>query len=110
MLRWPDRATVDRAVRAWAQAAAQARPDLLAAAYYGSYARGDWGVGSDVDLLAVESDDTPRVQRAARWDTTSLPVYTRAEWEAADRTSRFFETLRREASWVYLREGFRPYG
>lgn len=85
-------------------------------AYYGSYARGDWGVGSDVDLLVVESDDTPRVQRAARWDTTSLPVpadlqvYTRAEWEAADRTSRFFETLRREASWVYLREGFRPYG
>jgi hypothetical protein len=40
VLKWPDRASVDRAVRAWAIDAAGQHPELLRAGYFGSYARG----------------------------------------------------------------------
>ncbi|MDO8665500.1 MAG: nucleotidyltransferase domain-containing protein [Gemmatimonadales bacterium] len=56
--------------------------------YFGSYARGDWGVGSDLDVVMIVDDSPePFERRAARWDATRLPVpadvlvYTRAEWE-----------------------------
>ena len=53
VLVWPDRTIVDRAVRAWAAAAAARRGDVRRIGYFGSYARGDWGVGSDLDLVAI---------------------------------------------------------
>lgn len=87
VLRWPDRQAVDRAVREWALGLARKRPDLVAAGYFGSYARGDWGVGSDVDLLIVLAHSAlPFERRAAELDATMLPVpadvlvYTRDEW------------------------------
>ncbi|MBI2230108.1 MAG: nucleotidyltransferase domain-containing protein, partial [Deltaproteobacteria bacterium] len=56
--------------------------------YFGSYARGDWGVGSDLDLvIVVESSNQPFERRSVDWDTTDLPVpvdalvYTQDEWE-----------------------------
>ena len=61
---------------------------MTAVGYFGSYARGDWGVGSDLDLVVIVDDSPePFERRAARWDATGLPVpadvlvYTRAEWE-----------------------------
>ena len=55
---------------------------------FGSLARGEWGVGSDVDIvIIVESSEDPFVRRSARYDTTDLPVpvdllvYTEKEWE-----------------------------
>jgi predicted nucleotidyltransferase len=82
--------------------------------YFGSYARGDWGPGSDLDLIvivdgAVEGFAT----RAARWDVTELPVpadvlvYTSEEWESLARRSRFYETVMREAVWVWTRNAIR---
>lgn len=59
VLKWPDRETVDRAVLKWAARASARHPELVRLGYFGSYARGDWGVGSDIDLVAV-------VQRASR--------------------------------------------
>lgn len=116
VLRWPDASEVDRAVRAWAASVAR-RPDVLAVGYFGSYARGDWGVGSDVDLVVVVGEDQePAVSRPAHWDTTGLPVpadvlvYTREEWDRLPRAGRFYQTLREEAVWVYVREGFDPWG
>jgi predicted nucleotidyltransferase len=53
VLKWPDRQSVDQAVRRWARAVVHGRDDVLAIAYLGSYARGDWGVGSDLDLLVL---------------------------------------------------------
>lgn len=47
---WPDVRTVDRAVRQWASEVGQSRKDVLRIGYFGSYAQGDWGVGSDLDL------------------------------------------------------------
>lgn len=67
-------------------------------------------------VVVVEEDQEPAVSRAARWDTTGLPVpadvlvYTREEWDRLPRGERFYQTLRREAVWVYLRDGFDPCG
>ena len=107
MLVWPDRKTVDEAVRRWAGEMVARRPEVVRVGYFGSYARGDWGVGSDLDLLLVVTGaDEPFERRAARWDVTRLPVpaealiYTTQEWESMVGT-RFGQTVRREAVWVY---------
>ncbi|MCM8749772.1 nucleotidyltransferase domain-containing protein [Thermomicrobiaceae bacterium CFH 74404] len=106
---WPDRATVDRAVRAWAAALAegQPQPPIRCVGYFGSYARGDWGFGSDIDLIViVEEDSTPWMLRPLRYDTISLPVpsdllvYTVAEW-AKIRQEPFGAQIAREVVWVY---------
>ena len=113
VLVWPDRAAVDAAARAWAAREAGSRPDLLRLGYSGSYARGDWGTGSDLDLVAaVRSSDLPFEDRAVRWDLTALPVpaeilvYTEAEWRAfLAEGSRFARTLESETVWTYASEG-----
>src|SRR3989304_2061634 len=77
VLKWPDRQSVDQAVRRWAENVVQQRQDVVRIGYFGSYARGDWGVGSDLDLLVVvESSDQPPQRRAATWDMIELPVPT----------------------------------
>jgi predicted nucleotidyltransferase len=60
---------------------------VVAVGYFGSYAQGDWGVGSDLDVVVVvKQSSEPFERRAARLDATGLPVpadvlvYTRAEW------------------------------
>jgi len=85
-------------------------PGVVQIGYFGSYARGDWGVGSDLDLvIVIESADLPFEQRATEWDTTGLPVpadvlvYTRPEWEALDPSRRFTRTLKHETIWLYRR-------
>lgn len=111
VLTWPDAHAVDFAVRRWAGEIAQRRHGVLRIGYFGSYARGDWGVGSDLDVvIVVEQDPHPFERRAGDWDTTELPVpadvlvYTRQEWEAlsvsGDRLARI---LKHEAVWVFLR-------
>ncbi|HET8655692.1 MAG TPA: nucleotidyltransferase domain-containing protein [Longimicrobiaceae bacterium] len=95
-------------MRAWADDLAEANPVVRRVGYFGSYARGDWGVGSDLDLLiVVETSDLPIEARSAGFDTTSLPVpvdllvYTTDEWDAlAAEVRPFMRALRREAVWV----------
>jgi len=101
---------VDQAVREWARQIARERPEVIRIGYFGSYARGDWGVGSDVDLVViVRSSPVPFERRATGWDTSRIPVpadlliYTQEEWEALDRGGRFYQTLMKEAVWVYER-------
>lgn len=110
VLKWPDAQVVDQAVRAWAAQVAAARRDIVRIGYFGSYARGDWGVGSDLDLLiVVEQCREPFERRAAEWNTAELPVpadvlvFSRQEWEQSRPGSRFDATVRREAVWVYVR-------
>lgn len=108
VLKWPDAPSVDQAVRQWAQRIARARKQVRRIGYFGSYARGDWGVGSDLDLVIVVDDsDQPFEKRARDWDVTDLPVpadvlvYTLEEWKALPPQERFYQTLMREMIWVY---------
>ncbi len=109
VLRWPDAQTVDQTLRRWVEKVVRNRKDVLQIGCFGSYARGDWGVGSDLDLvIIVESSKQPFERRSVEWDTTELPVpadvlvYTKGEWESLNQQRRFCQTLVREVAWVYL--------
>jgi predicted nucleotidyltransferase len=47
---------VEGALRRWTKKAMRDRDDVLRIGYYGSYGRGDWGVGSDLDLIIILAD------------------------------------------------------
>ena len=111
VLKWPALSEVDAAVQAWARREAVRRRGLIRVGYFGSYARGDWGVGSDVDLVAVvDQAARPWAERALEWNLLDLPVpaallvYTEAEWDALQAAGgRFARLLASETVWVYAR-------
>lgn len=110
VLKWPDAHAVDQAVRQWAEKVVRNREDVVRIGYFGSYARGDWGVGSDLDVvIVVQSSERPFQRRASEWDATELPVpadvlvYTEAEWQSLTPPGRFSQMMRREVVWVYDR-------
>lgn len=116
VLRWPDRKTVVAALEAWAAQEAPKHAGLVRLGYFGSYARGDWGVGSDLDLVAVVKDSPePFERRALGWNLASLPVptellvYTLAEWESLLASgSRFARMLQTECVWLPVDGGEAP--
>jgi len=76
-LRWPRRDEVFSALEAWVSTLEI--PGLLAVGVFGSYARGDYGVGSDLDLLIVlNSRAIPFERRMALLPLESLPVLAEA--------------------------------
>jgi hypothetical protein len=110
VLKWPDAASVVSALRAWAEALGGQRPEVSRVGYFGSYARGNWGVGSDLDLvIVVDHIAVPFVSRGASWDTTDLPVptdvlvYTCAEWDRLQQTARPRPRLLDEIRWIFVR-------
>lgn len=113
VLKWPARVTVERAAHALASRLAAAHPELARFGYFGSYARGDAGVGSDLDLVAVVRHSArPFAERALDFDLGGLPVpgelivYTEAEWQAMRvRPSRFQSALESETVWILGSEG-----
>jgi HEPN domain-containing protein len=102
VLRWPGRAEVLQALAAWAQRLEL--PGLAAVGAFSSYARGEAGVGSDLDVLViVEERALPFERRMTQLPLDELPVpaealvYTREEWERlGERSPGLAETLRRE--------------
>ena len=109
VLKWPDAKSVDGALRRWAEKAVLDRQDVLRIGYFGSYARGDWGVGSALDLIIiVEDSELTFERRSVEWNVTELPVpadvlvYTKEEWRALS-NRRFHQTVMQEAVWVYQR-------
>ena len=109
VLKWPDRQKVHEALLKWVKKAVTERPDIRAVGYFGSYARGDWGFGSDLDLIVILTDATePFGHRQLSVDVLDLPVgvdllvYTADEWLSLIRTgNRFAKTVAEEAIWVY---------
>ncbi len=106
--RWPTAEVVLGALKGWSQEAAERRRDLIALGYFGSYARGDEGFGSDLDLIAVvETDNQPATERNVDWPTETLPVptdllvYTADEWSRLQAEGgRFARTVNAEARWL----------
>ena len=86
---------------------ARSKPGVVRIGYFGSYARGNWGVGSDLDVVVIlENCQEPFERRQIGWDTRDLPVpvdlliYTAAEWERLRASAGFARTVEREAVWV----------
>ncbi|MGH2571808.1 MAG: nucleotidyltransferase domain-containing protein [bacterium] len=108
VLRWPNYDEVRAAARRLAERESRERPGLIRLGFFGSYANGTWGVGSDLDLVGVVSESAdPFERRALSWDLSDLPVpaeillYTSSEWDKMmERGGRFAEMLRRETVWL----------
>jgi predicted nucleotidyltransferase len=88
VLIWPKREQVVTALEAWAKKTKAVNPALCRVGYFGSYARGDWGVGSDLDVvILVAESELPFERRTILFDLSDLPVavdvlvHTVAEWE-----------------------------
>ena len=110
ILRWPDRDAVDRAVRVFGVEVAGANDRVVRVGYFGSYAKGNWGVGSDVDLvLILERSEEPFERRALPYDAGRLPVpadlfvYTVAEWDRMSEEGGLPKAARHEVVWVLER-------
>ena len=111
VLKWPSQDTVDQAVRSWSRDQVRQQPQIVRLGYFGSYAREDWGVGSDLDLIAVLDDSPePFERRSLHWDLHDMPVpaeilvYTTGEWEELHkRDDKFSRLLDQEVVWVYSR-------
>jgi uncharacterized protein len=116
VFKWPDRSQVDRSVRDWAQKAVNSRDGIIKLGYFGSYARGDWGVGSDLDLIVIVDHATePFERRSLTWDLNPLPVpaellvYTSTEWQALQKKGgRFARTLEQESVWLFEAPARKP--
>jgi predicted nucleotidyltransferase len=111
VLKWPDQNTIDQAVRLWSIEQGKRLPELKQLGYFGSYARGDWGVGSDLDLVAViDNTKEPFERRSLNWDLNCFPVpaellvYTAKEWNRMQKKNeRFMRVLNKEVIWTYYR-------
>ena len=111
VLRWPDRQAVHEAILQWLASLLSTRADVQRIGYFGSYARGDWGVGSDLDLIVIlDTSDAPFGQRSLGSDILNIPVsvdlliYTADEWRSLENlNTKFYKTMMEEAVWVYTR-------
>jgi uncharacterized protein len=109
VLRWPAREEVDRALAAWVPAMLRRHPECERLGIFGSYVRGDWGVGSDLDLVAVVVETEARFERRpVDWPREDLPVaadllvYTRAEWaQGLAAGDGFLTRIAREVRWLH---------
>ncbi|MCL5292110.1 MAG: nucleotidyltransferase domain-containing protein [Actinobacteria bacterium] len=112
ILKWPDANRVKKAVGQWTKQIVKQQPDVIRIGYFGSYARGDWGVGSDLDIIMiVRSSKEPFEKRASKWDLTKLPVpadllvYTEDEWQSQKKQqSKFYRMLMKEAVWLHIKD------
>jgi len=116
-LRWPEPQKVLAAVHAWAAEQALRNDGLRKVGVFGSYGRGDAGVGSDLDLVLIDANASgPPRQRYRRWPFEQLPlscdalVLTEQEWDellaspATDCAAHAMaNALHRDCRWVWCR-------
>jgi uncharacterized protein len=110
VLKWPDPIEVLAALAEWAEVVAKPNRNIVRVGYIGSYAKGDWGVGSDIDVVLVLRESVKTfAQRSASFDLNTLPVpvdllvYNLAEWEQICRPESRFGRELSAAKWVLVR-------
>lgn len=113
LLRWPEPELVLQQVRDWAERVAADHPGLVRVGVFGSYGRGDAGVGSDLDLLLIDTMASgPQHQRLLAWPLAELPLscdalaLTPAEHrELLASGSAMAAALERDSRWLWSRGG-----
>ena len=116
VLRWPKRDAVVRAVTCWARDTAAAHPEVVRVGIIGSYARGNWGVGSDVDILVeLDACNAPFEQRPLGLPVPHLPVPEEILVYTTDELARmrtdgnaFVRDADRIVLWVFNRSDAEP--
>jgi len=105
-------------LRCWVDSVVSADRSIEAVGYFGSYARGEEGVGSDLDIvMIVACSELPFERRAVRYDTSPLPVpvelivYTAEEWaRMLAEGNHFVRRVEAETVWLYRRGAARGTG
>jgi len=112
VMKWPDAEIVRAAATRWAESVGSMRDEVRAIGIFGSYARGDWGVGSDLDaIIIVDETETPYERRALVFSLPDLPVpvdllvYTASEWDLLHTGG--MRRAAEEMVWLYRRSGNR---
>ncbi len=113
VLKWPSAPEIIASARRWSKQEALRHPELQALGYFGSYATGRHGVGSDLDLIAIVThSDQPFERRALSWQLLDLLVqaeilvYTAMEWQRLiAEGSRFAREIERDVQWLWRRDG-----
>lgn len=107
ILKWSEPEKVIGALHEWVARVTRHHQEIVRIGYLGSYARGNWGVGSDLDLvIIVKSPAQPFETRVTKFDTTQLPVpvdllvYTRKEWQKLS-TQGSWQQAMKEIVWIY---------
>ncbi len=110
VIQWPDAETVRAAAIEWAGSIAAKHDEVRTIGIFGSYARDNWGVGSDLDaIIIVDETDAPYERRALTFDMPILPVpvdllvYTASEWDRLERGG--MRRAAEEMVWLYRRDG-----
>ncbi len=105
VLKWPDKETVISALKSWAKEIKKNK-NILKVGYFGSYSTGNWGVGSDLDIIIVLKEcDLPKIKRPLLFDTTQLPVpvdllvFTEKELKKINSLA-FSKVLKKEVKWI----------
>lgn len=109
VIRWPRKKEVEKSLDEWTEKLTKKRGGVIRVGYFGSYARGNWGVGSDLDLIILlEESDEPFERRGVDFDTSEIPVpaellvYTREEWEKMkEEEETFYKKVSEQIVWVY---------
>jgi len=116
-LRWPEAAEVLASVGAWAAEQFDRNDGLRKVGVFGSYGRGDAGVGSDLDLVLIDDNASgTQTQRYRQWPFEQLPlscdalVFTQQEWDelhaspATDPAAHAMaNALERDCRWLWCR-------
>ena len=108
IMKWPSKESVVDSLLKWSEELKR-NSNVLSIGYFGSYARGDNGVGSDLDgIVVVKDSKAPFGKRGTEWDLSMLPVpvdlliYTLDEWTRLNiEPSYFIERLREEVKWIF---------
>jgi uncharacterized protein len=108
VMRWPNVEEVRTAFEIWARTVRERHPEILRIGAFGSYCRGNWGVGSDLDVIIVlRWTAQPFFSRLLDVSDEGLPVpadilvYTEEELQLMrQHGSRFVRELDEIASWV----------
>jgi len=105
VFKWPKRDQVLSAARRWAVDLVRRDQCVRSVFCVGSCARGDWGVGSDLDaIVIIEDADLSLPERRARYEPCDMPVpvdvtvYTQTEWaQLEENHSLLWIRLQRES-------------
>jgi len=101
VLKWPSKERIISDLNKWVKTLKK-NSSILKIGYFGSYAEGNFGVGSDLDIvIIIKETKTPFIYRAKDFDTTSfcvdvdLLVYTPEEWQ------KLKASFKNKVKWIF---------